>query len=678
MKIQLFSLSGLFFVLAGCSPQAARLPSQIAQGNIVLKADSISVHSNDSIPTFFANNKDVRITVNHATVKFRTSVELRDDIYKKKTPSNKPLVRVTVTNEKGEIVETQQREGAEIDWEAHLLGNDGNFDVKASLVGVANSETQLETQVFLFKLDASAPAVSSLSTLRAQPDSTERTLSVALKVSDGTKVTCTSHVAPGVVSSHENMELTLSAAEPNLAKPDEHTFTAETMTLSEDYPNTLLVKTKCNDVFGLTSEITEAVNFKQPTFNINGVILAEKAVPHEDKSVAGAPQRFVLRTATGTGGASTAVPLSLKLIDKATNAEAPPSVLNREKARLQVYLSNYEFVSANDANESSDPAKKIFLRKLFANALNAALPSSLTGKQNLFLSMTQIQESNGQEVLLGSHPLFVYVEPNGKQFAYEWKSDHQFVPAALNATLNAQIRIAPSGNEGSPFKEWPVVEYSTNGNTWTPFASGSVFNWESVNGATDTYKFKMKYPFSDEQPFRIRVTATSVAGNVSTSPISKNFVAPSNFSIATTPCNGAGLAVAKGSSFLCKKDVGSETKFFAMIVARNNGNSTFTIPNNVTFDCASGYCITITDTRNNAQWTEKVNVAGSVFQSSLFVNGTQVMFPYGMLKQGDIATHPTFGATFGVNGPNCAATPAPSVALKGSGLNLIEGPFSCD
>jgi hypothetical protein len=54
------------------------------------------------------------------------------------------------------------------------------------------------------------------------------------------------------------------------------------------------------------------------------------------------------------------------------------------------------------------------------------------------------------------------------------------------------------------------------------------------------------------------------------------------------------------------------------------------------------------------------------------------MFPYGLFNQGDIAKHPLFDATFGVNGPTCAASPAPSAVLKNATLNLTEGPFDCE
>ncbi len=665
--------------IVGCNGSPAKLSSAIAPGGIVLSANMVSAKSGDAIPANFVNNKETRVTVNDSTIKFHTSIFLKNDVYNKKTPGNNPLVRVSVVNGSGAEVEMQQREGAEIDWQAHLLGADGDYDVRAALVNGDKIDDRFESQIFRFRLDTAAPVIVSLSQLKANSDHTGRTFSLNVKATDLSKVSCTSVVSSGVTldASLQAIPIDLKAGAGDSANPNLQIFASDSVAISDDYPNVLLVKTTCLDIFNNKSEITETASFEQPQFNINASIAARQMLPYEDKNVAGAPQRYMLRTGTGAGGASTAVNLSLKLMDKVSGVEAVPTVVAREKGKLQVYLSSFEFSDIKDADVQNDPVKKLFLRKIFDTSFEASIPSSMLGKQTIYLSLTQIRESDGKEMLVGSQPLQVYVEQNGEQLVYEWGMDHQFVPAIQNATITAVVKITPHNLQGAPLVVWPSVEYSVDNATWVRLPAASVNNWHGVPGQDDTYAFEIKYPLAQESDFRIRVAGESASGNTSASKPSKNLLAPAGFSMNSSACNGNGLFVAKGSSFLCKRIVSNEIRYFAFMVMKNTGNALFNVAQK--WDCYSPTqkCVKLTGVLGVSSISE--NLDASPFTAPDFVSQKQMTYLYGSLKAGDIANSDIFQATFNLNGPSCSASPQPLVQLKGSGgINLAESAFDCD
>jgi hypothetical protein len=379
---------------------------------------------------------------------------------------------------------------------------------------------------------------------------------------------------------------------------------------------------------------------------------------------------------------STALPLSFKLIDKTTLQEAVASVLARERSKLQIYLTDFEIRDIADTNVGTDATRHIYLRKLFDSQMSAAIPSSILGKQRLFASTTQIREKDGSEVLLGSVPLDVYVQENGTAFSFEWLSGAQYVPAILNAAISLRVKISSASGKGAPLLGAPQIQYTFDNSVWNNMPAGSVSSWKSVEGRQDEYSFLVNYPFAEEKSFRVRVFAKDSAGNESASDYSRNLVGVPELSVTATQCapGNRGVAIRKASSFLCRKEVAGNARFFVPVVAIATGDSPLNIvSNSLTCSFASGECFPVSFSSGTNTTTEKLD--GLPFVAEDFNNGKSTILHVGSFVAGDVAKAANMSVSYGELagfGPTCVAAPATIVALKSSTTTLAESPYRCE
>jgi hypothetical protein len=675
---RIFSCAALVVLFAGCSDQAMKL-SVARTAMIDFKVDSVTLRSADAIPANFGEQKDSILRIGDPSVKFQTKVSLRANVLGKKD-GVMPLVRVRVQDAAGKILEETQRQGEILDWDIVLRAGDGAYNL---CIDVVNSKDVggdvASTQVMRFLLDTAAPLLATRSVLTASENNSERFFKFDMRVTDSSDVVCRATVVPGVAVDVAPIELELLAG---YVKDGLREYAAARFSLPEGFPSAIIVNASCTDVHKRAGEISEASAYAQPMFNVQVTSSATKAIPLEDRSTADATERIMLRTGTGVGGVSTALPLSFKLIDKTTLQEAVASVLARERSKLQIYLTDFEIRDIADTNVGTDATRHIYLRKLFDSQMSAAIPSSILGKQRLFASTTQIREKDGSEVLLGSVPLDVYVQENGTAFSFEWLSGAQYVPAILNAAISLRVKISSASGKGAPLLGAPQIQYTFDNSVWNNMPAGSVSSWKSVEGRQDEYSFLVNYPFAEEKSFRVRVFAKDSAGNESASDYSRNLVGVPELSVTATQCapGNRGVAIRKASSFLCRKEVAGNARFFVPVVAIATGDSPLNIvSNSLTCSFASGECFPVSFSSGTNTTTEKLD--GLPFVAEDFNNGKSTILHVGSFVAGDVAKAANMSVSYGELagfGPTCVAAPATIVALKSSTTTLAESPYRCE
>lgn len=678
MRTLIFTAT-LASVLVSCSQTPARINSTRA-GMDNFKVEAVAFRAADSVPAKFGEVSESVVLVGDPVIKFKTSIAFKSDALGQKDGVVKPFVRVKVRNAAGVILTESQKVGEEIDWEVRLSSGDGAYDV---LVDVVNGKdigtTGSSSKVFHFVLDTLAPVVKTRAALTIDASGVERLLKLDMQVADLSDVVCTAVVMPGVVQDVAPIELEVK---PGGLKDNEKQFSSSSVLLPDSFPNIVIVKSSCTDGFSRLSESFEAAAFDQPQFNIQAKVSANLGIPIEDRLATGPRERHFLRTGTGPGGLSTSLSLDLKLIDKVSLAEATAVVLGRERAKLQVYLTDFAVSSVADFDVSKDSTKHIYMRKLFDSHIDAVVSSTLKGKQKYYVSMTHIREKEGAEVLLGSIPLEVYVQENGTAFKYEWISPEQFVNPVLNASIPLSVKIVSASGTGAPLLGEPKIQYTTDNVAWK---DAEFSDWSAVSGAADVYSFKVKYPFTLEKSFRVRVVGTDLSGNVSASGYSRNLVGAVAASANAPLCEGtnsSGLSLVKASSFLCRKDVNGEIKFSISMFARATGALPLNIAANA-LGCpfASRICFPILVNSNGVSTLEQVD--GAQFVDPSLSRGKKMLLKFGSFRQGDIGAISNFSVDYaGSNpllpvGPACSEASA-SVPLKGGSLVLEESPFNCE
>lgn len=674
----IFACAALVVWIVGCSDKATKL--KIAQSGMVdFKVESVILRSADAIPASFGEQKDAVLRIGEPNVKFQTNVSLRANVLGKKDGTI-PLVRVIVKNAAGEIIEETQRQGEILDWEFVLRAGDGAYTFYIEVVNSKDAAGNLSpAKVMHFLLDTTAPVVATRSVITVSENNAERFLKLDVRVTDISEVVCHAIVTPGVAIDVAPVELELLAGAVNDSIRE---FSAAQFVLPEGFSNAVIVKSSCTDVHKRIGELIEATAFAQPMFNVQVASKAVKAIPLEDRGTADAIEHIMLRTNTGVGGVSTALPLSLKLIDKTTLQEAAAPVLARERSKLQIYLTDFEIRDIAETSVAADATRHIYLRKLFESEIIAAIPSSLLGKRRLFVSITQIREKDGSEVLLGSVPLDVYIQENGAKFSYEWLSGEQYVPASLNAVIALSVKITGANGKGAPLLGTPQIQYTLDNSVWNNMPQDSVSSWKSIVGRQDEYSFVVNYPFTEEKPFRVRVLGQDSVGNTSASDYSRNLIGVSGLRFSATLCvsGNSGVAIRKASSFMCRNEVAGAAKFFVPMLAIATGASPLNIVSN-TQSCpsfASGRCFPVSFLKGNESTNQQLD--GLPFVASDFKSGKSSVLHVGSFGAGEFASVGNVSMSYGAlagYGPSCVAGVATSVVLKGPTATLTESPYRC-
>lgn len=502
------------------------------------------------------------------TLRLTTSAQMSDG----KGFESDPAVQITILNSKGEIVlKSARRTGVQLQWGIELPYGDGEYVAVVDL-DPAPKQGPWKRK---FRIDATPPALRIVAAIEGTQGSSGRKLQTKSIVANEKLANCTASVESGVASSDGSVAKILED-QPMVADapgPDGLTFRLAPVDIPDDFPNLLHVRVQCEDEAGNSNTVFETVRIEQPTFDFAAVVTGKTGIPTE---LGDPPQVHTFVLAPAAGGA-TQFELGLGLLDKESGQAVAEGVVVREKSRLQVVVSDFEITSPADiAQASTDPSateKRIFVRKLFATPIAVSVPSSLTGSTTLYVTLTQLREDTQTEAVLGSKPIRIYVQPFAGGLEYTWSAG-TVQAAQKDAVLSLSATIRPKNGIGAPRDGYPLVEYTNDGETWQEISAS---DWQQVGDGSDQFRFKVAYPFADEQPFRLRLRGRNLAGGESISTMSPRIVGSATLTYlnpAAASCSGVGLKIQLASRFACKQP--NSTKYYLAFQVENQGN---TVPN---------------------------------------------------------------------------------------------------
>lgn len=455
--------------------------------------------------------------------------------------SEKLLFKMQVRDASQRIVWENEQEtevgGEDLIWKPKLSGDEGSYQLELKVwVRTEEGKKEIASQSSSFVLDTSLPVMTIEALLSAVTDGGRRDLSISARVLNEQNVECSD-----AQLLHPSLPEPLALKLNPMQRDGQILLEGKVQDLSSALANgNVLIKLKCRDAAGNVTDLAQApILAGERAINLGIGLGAKRGL--ELEAGTNAPLRAFLSRPE--------LELKLNLFDPETSLPHTEAFIAAEKATLRVYVTETPVEQLDELLKN----KTVLWNQLYAPAMKLALPASYQGAHTLYLSLVRHEISQNKSTLLASTPIPVYVDGTGAEL--KWLSG-----PALAAPLKDKIVTLKLENrlQGAPLGAPLMAEYTLDGSSWQPLPLTVKATSELLS------ELEFAYPLSTEAPFRVRIKAVDLAGNMSYSALSPQIVAPSGLPSLVVPAAerggcvsgtnpGAQLKVHLASSFACKK-----------------------------------------------------------------------------------------------------------------------------
>ncbi len=425
----------------------------------------------------------------------------------------------------------------ELSWTPKVNGKEGEYTLELEVrAKTEDGKKTVSSYKSSFVLDTTLPLMAIEAKLSPINDEGLRDLSIATQIYNETQVQC---LDASIL--HPSLTEAVSVKLNPIGADGRIVLNGKSSGLKAALANgNLLVKVNCKDAAGNQAELTQAaIPDGERAMSLAFKLDAKRG--RELEASANAELRAFLSTPQ--------LDFELSLLDPQTGSAHSEALIAAEKQTLRVYVTDWAPKSVDELLKS----KTVLWTQLYGPKMKVALPANSQGPQTLYLSLLRHNLSENKTSLLASTALPLYIDGTGA--GLKWTSGPGFAAPVKDSllTLKGEVNIA-----GAPLSEALQAEYTLDGSAWKALP----LMVKSLQGVQAEVQFA--YPLANELPFRVRLKAQDLAGNISYSPSSSQIVARSQLpSLAVSAAErsacvsgstpGAKLRPLLVSRYLCRK-----------------------------------------------------------------------------------------------------------------------------
>ena len=553
-------------------------------------SDSVRTNSpKHSLKTNLTLKNSNNQTIAEALTKFATTIKVT-------SPSG---AQIPVLNSELKPVPNSEQIGATASWEVILTDTNGNADGEYTVQITASPRGAMkldgvdlpEPWTAKVKLDSAQPIVAMESQVNRRLSDGIRLLTAHAWVSNKTEATCkTGELRSSDVTKILPVELQVSKDEDLLKKlklgANTPLMSVSGLSVPKDFPDPFTLYVKCIDAAGNAAEYIQPVGVNLPTFAFAAKPVATEAKISGTDRFASFVKPGVIKVALGLVDASNGQSLSA---DFSSSVVSALRITFTEKAPA-------------DLNELT-AMKSVLWSQPFAETVSLTLPTSYEGEKTIYASLVNVDVTKNTQTLIGTVPLRLFAATLPS--AVSWTTGPQFVPFAAKVPIAGQFQV--QSTQAPLLATNPIaLEYTTNNETWQALTAQITEAGAAAAANTKNFNYSFAYPLATEQPFRIRVKATDIAGHVGVSVISASQLGRSNLALTVNQterdaCSAGGEAKSKfkpwlASAVLCQfaDALGQRAGLYhAQILLQNRGGAAVSFYSTTNIAPGMGYRVLV-------------------------------------------------------------------------------------
>ncbi|MBM4253786.1 MAG: hypothetical protein FJ146_17605 [Deltaproteobacteria bacterium] len=491
--------------------------------------------------------------------------------------------QVPVLNSELKPVPNSEQIGATASWEILLADSNGSADGEYSITITAIPPVALKLDgvdlpapwTAKVALDSTQPMIATKSVVNRRLADGMRLLSAYAWVTNKNEANCkVGELRSSDVTKVLPVELQLTKDEELLKKFNLGASTPLALiadvAIPKDFVDPFTLYVKCTDAAGNSAEYIQPVGVNLPQFAFTAKALATDAtvpgsVPGNDRSVS-----FVKPGV---------IKVALSLVDATSGQALTQDFVTSIASTMRVTFTEKTPTTIEELNTS----KQVLWSQPYADTISLTLPSSYEGEKTIYASLISIDVTKNHQQLVGTVPIRLFAATIPSNIS--WMTGAQFIPFAANAPLSGKFQITSSQAPLTAIA--PIsLEYTTNNETWLPLPAKVALESAVSGSSSKIYTYNFNYPLATEQPFRIRVKATDIAGHVGVSGISASLIGRPTLALSVAQaerdaCAASGTPKSKfkpwfASAVLCQfADVLGQRSglYHAQILLQNRGGA---------------------------------------------------------------------------------------------------------
>lgn len=402
-------------------------------------------------------------------------------------------VRVTLLAPDGSAILDEYRPGGSSNWEL-VFPTEGLYSITVSVEHPDKDILSLPptwTQELL--LDRTAPELRAQASLSTDPVSGDRTAAVSVLLPGESGGECD---AVAIRSANQSEHQSTGLLVPGIASAEGFILQNPSVVVDANISLPLVVHFSCRDPSGNLTQVVVPIEEDRLDYRLLATVDAQSGVLEgTERTVA-----FVRPPSAR---------MFLKLMQLGSDQELAPSVVERERGKLKVYISELAKNPDNLAEKDRSEIAYAWNHEVVYPFMEGRL-----GDRTLHITLTKT-EGDEPEMIISTQEVSVFIDRRGAMVS--WLSVPQFAPALKDASLSLSLRLDV---EGAPLQGVPSAQYSSDGELWHDLA---LTDWLAT-GSSGEFAFSVRYPFTDERAFRIRLKTLDLAGNDETSSPSPNLI----------------------------------------------------------------------------------------------------------------------------------------------------------